>query len=88
MARLQSWRATKGCFGHLPGGWREVARGVLFWQRCVECLLHFTHNTYNSLVEVSCIPTIFMTDPHMQLKRKRLGLVIHLKEGRREKALE
>lgn len=82
----ESWRATKFCCGHLPEGRHEVVGG-LFWERCIERLHRFTYNTDESFVEVVSVSTMFMRDPHMRLKRKRLGLVTDLKEGRRERAL-
>lgn len=48
-------------------------RGVLFWERSIECVDHFTHNTDKCLVEVVPVLTIFTKDLHMRLKRKSLG---------------
>lgn len=80
--------------GHQRLLWPSVGRvsvrspgGVLFWERCIERLRCFAHNTDKSPVEVISVPTIFMRDPHMRLKRKRLGPATDLRDGRRERAM-
>lgn len=61
--------------------------GVLFWDQCIKRLHWFAHNSDNSPLEVILVPTIFMRDPHMRLKRKKLGPAVDLREGREEKVL-
>lgn len=48
----------------------------------------FTHNTDKSPIDVVPVPTIFMRGPHKWLKRKKMGPIVDLREGRREKVLE
>lgn len=47
----------------------------------------FLFNTDKTPLEVVAVPTIFMGDPFLSLKRKKMGPIIDLKEERRERAL-
>lgn len=65
---------------------RSLGR-VLFQERCIECLHYCTHNTDRSPLEVVPVPMIFMKNPHMRLRRKKLGPTANLREGRKKRAL-
>lgn len=47
----------------------------------------FTHDTDKSPLDMVLAPTIFVRDPHMRLKKKKLGPNMGLREERRERAL-
>lgn len=56
-------------------------RGVLLWERCIQCMYRFAHNFDKSPVEVVPTLTIFVKDLYMTLKRKKLGPIADLIEG-------
>lgn len=47
----------------------------------------FAHNEDKSSLEIVPVQTIFVKDPHMLLKKEKLGSVTDLWEGRKERAL-
>lgn len=57
--------------------------GVLFLDRCVERLHYCAHNTDKSPLKIVPSPIIFVKDPHIRLKRKKLGPAVKLREERR-----
>lgn len=62
-------------------------RGVLFWERYTKGLHRFKQNTDKIPVEVVPVLMIFVGDPHMRLKRKKLGSSVDLMERRKERTL-
>lgn len=61
------WPYARRIGMRLPGA-------VLFWERCIEHIHCFTYNTDKIPLEVVPISTIYVKDPHMQVKRKKLGV--------------
>lgn len=59
--------------GICPEGGREVARRGTFLGECIERLRRVPFNTDGTLVEVVDVPTVFMRDPFLCLKKAKKG---------------
>lgn len=59
----------------------EVPSSVLFSERCIEHLFHFAFNTDKTIVGMVDAPIVFVKDPFIRLKRKKLGPMADLREG-------
>lgn len=90
----------KGWQGHNPGGppqvaltvfqedQHKIARGVLFWEWCIERLHLFAHNFDTSLLEVRSSPNCLHEGPPNATKKKEAGSRRGYRNGRKERALE